>query len=198
MGGPAVDCYATSHVYRPLPLGYSCMRPTPRLVIALCLTASFGILAVGGSAQPAPPAAATQPAPATRPAAAVAGAAVQGTITAESEVPLDEMVVYLESPDAGRAAPPPGEAVVVSQKGARFEPKLVVVTVGQTVKFVNNEDRAIEHNVFSNSKAKKFDLGLFGPGESESVTFDKPGPVLVRCSIHRYMDGAVFVSPTPY
>jgi plastocyanin len=123
---------------------------------------------------------------------------VQGTITAESEVPLDEMVVYLESPDPGRAMPPPGKPLDVSQKGARFEPKLTVVSVGQTVNFLNNEDRQIEHNVFSISKAKKFDLGLFGPDQSKSVTFDKPGAVLLRCSIHRYMDGVVFVSPTPY
>jgi hypothetical protein len=66
------------------------------------------------------------------------------------------------------------------------------------VNFLNDEERAIEHNVFSNSPAKRFDLGLFGPGKAESVTFDKPGPVTLRCSIHRYMDGVVFVSPTPY
>jgi hypothetical protein len=72
------------------------------------------------------------------------------------------------------------------------------VSVGQTVNFLNDEDRAIEHNVFSNSPAKRFDLGLYGPGKSKSVTFDKPGPVFLYCSIHRYMDGVVFVSPTPY
>jgi plastocyanin len=136
------------------------------------------------------------PAATSRPAAVASG--VRGTIAAESEVPLDEMVVYLESPDADRAMPPPGKAVDVAQKDARFEPRLVVISVGQTVNFLNSEERAIEHNVFSISKAKKFDLGLFGPAKSKSVTFDKPGPVLLRCSIHRYMDGVVFVSPTPY
>lgn len=169
------------------------MRRTNRFVLAVCLTASFGVLGVRGSAEAAPPA---KPPATTRPA--TDAPSVGGTVTAESEVPLDEMVVYLESPDAGRSMPPPGKAVDVSQKGARFEPRLVVVTVGQTVNFPNNEDREIEHNVFSSSKAKKFDLGLFGPGKSKLVTFDKPGAVLIRCSIHRYMDGVVFVSPTPY
>jgi plastocyanin len=169
------------------------MRHMHRFVLAVSLTASFGVLVVVQRVQSAP---ATKPAATTQPAAA--GSAVQGTITAESEVPLDEMVVYLESPDADRKMPAPGKAVEVSQKGARFEPRLVVVSVGQTVNFLNNEDREIEHNVFSNSKAKKFDLGLFGPTKSKSVTFDTPGPVLLRCSIHRYMDGVVFVSPTPY
>ena len=133
-------------------------------------------------------------APATQPASSVTG-----TITAESEVPLSEMVVYLESPDPKRPMPAPStQPVKVSQKEAQFQPKLTVVTVGQTVEFPNDEEKNIEHNVFSNSSAKRFDLGLYGSGHSKSVTFDKPGPVLLYCSIHRYMDGVVFVSPTPY
>ena len=172
------------------------MRPTHRIALAVCLTACFGALAVAWSADAADPAAPATPEASTESAESAPG--IQGIVSAESEVPLDEMVVYLESPDPDREMPPPGEAVGVSQKGARFEPKLTVVTVGQTVNFPNDEDREIEHNVFSTSKAKKFDLGLFGPGKSKSVTFDKPGPVLLRCSIHRYMDGVVFVSPTPY
>ena len=167
------------------------MRPSHRLALGVCLAAGLGALAAAArDTDPKPPAADA----ATKPVAAT----VRGTVTAESEVPLDEMVVYLESPDADRPMPPPGEAVSVSQKGARFEPKLTVVTVGQTVNFPNDEDREIEHNVFSSSKAKKFDLGLYGPKQSKSVTFDKPGAVLLRCSIHRFMDGVVYVSPTPY
>src|SRR5687768_3248150 len=123
-------------------LGSCFMRPTVRVALAVCLTMSFGVLGAGQNARPASPDA---PAATSRPTAAVSS--VRGTVTAESEVPLDEMVVYLESPDAGRAMPPPGKAVDVSQKDARFEPRLVVVTVGQTVNFLNNEERAIEHNV---------------------------------------------------
>jgi plastocyanin len=131
--------------------------------------------------------------PATQPTGTV-----RGTVAAESEVPLSEMVVFLESPDATRPFPAPPPAVKVSQKGAQFAPKLLVVTVGQSVDFLNDEDRLIEHNVFSNSPTKKFDLGLYRPGESKTVTFDKPGPVFLYCSIHRYMDGVIFVAPTPY
>jgi plastocyanin len=131
--------------------------------------------------------------PATQP-----GQSISGTVTSESEVPLSEMVVFLESPDANRTMPPATQPVKVSQKGAQFEPRLVVVTVGQSVDFLNDEDRSIEHNVFSNSPTKRFDLGLYRPGESRQVVFDKPGPVFLFCSIHRYMDGVVFVSPTPY
>jgi len=44
----------------------------------------------------------------------------------------------------------------------------MIVTVGQAVDFLNDEDRLIEHNVFSNSPAKRFDLGLYRPGRIES------------------------------
>lgn len=132
-------------------------------------------------------------APATQPTSSITG-----TVIAQGDVPLAEMVVYLESPDPNRAMPAAPGPVQVSQKDAQFAPRLLVVTVGQTVEFLNDETRPIEHNVFSNSPAKRFDLGLYGPGQSKSVTFDKPGPVTLLCSIHRYMDGVVYVSPTPY
>jgi plastocyanin len=132
-------------------------------------------------------------APATQPAGSVTG-----KVTSEGEIPFHELVIYLESPEPGRALPPPGPAVKVSQKGAQFAPPLSIITVGQTVDFPNDEDRLIEHNVFSNAPAKRFDLGLYPPGQTRSVTFDKPGAVFLYCSIHRHMDGVIFVSPTPF
>ncbi len=123
---------------------------------------------------------------------------ISGKVTSPGEVPLSEMIIYLESPDPKREIAAPKDPVKVSQKGAKFSPAVVVTCVGQTVDFLNDEERSIEHNVFSNTFVKKFDLGLFKPGESRSVTFDKPGAVFLYCSIHRHMDGVVFVSPTPY
>ncbi len=131
-------------------------------------------------------------APSTQPAT------VSGKIVVEGDVPLSEMVVYLEPADPSAVFPVPKEVAKISQKGAKFAPALTIVSVGQSVDFVNDEDKLVEHNVFSNAPAKKFDLGLYPPGQSRSVTFDKPGPVLLYCSIHRYMDGMIFVSPTPF
>ena len=109
-----------------------------------------------------------------------------------------EIVVYLETTDPAQRFAPPADHAAVSQKGAQFSPPLLIVSVGQTVDFHNDEDRPIEHNVFSQSPAMPFDLGLYRPGLSKSVTFDKPGPVRLYCSIHRYMDGVIFVCPTPF
>jgi plastocyanin len=132
-------------------------------------------------------------APATRPAGIVTG-----KIVASGDVPLAEMVVYLEPADSSTHFATPAQSAKVSQKGARFAPALTIVSVGQTVDFINDEEGSIEHNVFSNAPPKKFDLGMYPPGQSRSVTFDKPGPVFLYCSIHRYMDGVVFVTPAPF
>ena len=140
---------------------------------------------------------AAAPAPATRPAARPG--AVAGRVAAEGGKPLPEMVVFLESTDPSRKFPPPKEVVKVSQKDAKFTPSLVVIAAGQTVDFRNDEARPIEHNVFSRSPAKSFDLGLYRPGTGDQlVTFETPGAVRLFCSIHRYMDGVVYVCPTPF
>src|SRR5438105_1966219 len=88
--------------------------------------------------------------PATQPTGTIAG-----KVTSEGEVPLSEMVVYLESPEANRPIAVPSARVAVSQKGAKFSPALSIICVGQTVDFPNDEDRPIEHNVFSNAPAKR-------------------------------------------
>ena len=178
------------------------MRLIARLAWGTCLATGVAAVVAQAVAPPPPPPADDKPVPAKAaagtPATRPATSSVKGTVTAASEIPLTEIVVYLESPDPKRLIAPATQPVDVSQKGAQFAPRLTVVSVGQTVNFLNDEDRPIEHNVFSNSPAKRFDLGLYGPNQSKSVTFDKPGPVFLYCSIHRYMDGVVFVAPTPY
>ena len=127
-----------------------------------------------------------------------AASTVSGRVTVAGGKRLPPMIVYLEPADEQQTFPTPTEPVVVSQKGAKFAPDFVVVAVGQTIVFPNDEDRPIEHNVFSRSRAKSFDLGLYRPSEQKSVTFDKPGVVRLFCSIHRYMNGVVFVAPSPF
>jgi plastocyanin len=122
---------------------------------------------------------------------------IEGSVRLPTPQFASQMVLYLEPGDGQTFAASSAHATI-SQKGARFSPSLLVVCVHRTVDFLNDEARPIEHNVFSNSPTSQFDLGLFQPGEKRSVTFDKPGPVLLYCSIHRHMDGVVYVTPTPF
>jgi plastocyanin len=71
---------------------------------------------------------------------------------------------------------------VVSQKAKSFSHRKLVVHAGDSVKFVN--DDPFNHNVFSLSDTKSFDLGSYGQGLSKSVVMDKPGAVEVECAVH--------------
>ena len=91
---------------------------------------------------------------------------ISGKVSAISDIPNIEMVVYLEPGKGTTPLPPPAAPVKVSQRGAKFSPAIAIITVGQRVDFVNDEERLIEHNVFSNAPPKQFDLGRH---ESEAV-----------------------------
>ena len=49
------------------------------------------------------------------------------------------------------------------------------------------------HNVFSLSRARRFDLGRYAAGKSKSVRFDRPGVVRVFCDIHSHMSAFIVV-----
>src|SRR5256885_13468033 len=77
-----------------------------------------------------------------------------------------------------------------------FTPPVLPIMQGTTVEFPN--DDPIFHNVFSLSKTKPFDLGLYKRGTNKSVTFDQPGLVKVYCNIHEKMIGYIAVLENPY
>jgi plastocyanin len=100
-------------------------------------------------------------------------------------------VVYLETaPQAAFEAPTPGRASL-DQRNEAFSPYVLAITVGSTVDFPNS-DRTY-HNVFSLSRAKRFDLGRYPRGQSRAVRFDKPGVVRVFCEIHSHMSAWILV-----
>ncbi|HVK66637.1 MAG TPA: plastocyanin/azurin family copper-binding protein [Polyangium sp.] len=81
--------------------------------------------------------------------------------------------------------PAPAGKREIRQKNLAFTPGLMVIVKGTTVEFPN--DDKVFHNVFSVSKAARFDLGLYKSGESKSVTFREAGVVDVYCNIHPHM-----------
>ena len=94
---------------------------------------------------------------------------------------------------------PPGTTpvAVTTQRNAVFDPHVLPIVVGTTVKWPNEDD--IYHNVFSMSDAKPFDLGLYKHGEpGKRITFDKPGRVDVFCSIHADMHCIILVLPNSF
>lgn len=77
-----------------------------------------------------------------------------------------------------------------------FDPLILPIVKGSEVEFPN--DDVILHNVFSLSKTKPFDLGLYKKGDMKMVRFDQPGLVKVYCNIHEKMAGYILVLENPY
>jgi plastocyanin len=118
-----------------------------------------------------------------------AGAAeIRGHVSLPVATRFEDVAIWLDTPAAPGS---PGLREAISQKGAQFEPKFLVVGAGQDVDMLN--DDSVAHNVFSYSPAKKFNLGLYPQGTSKSVTFDRPGVVDIYCSIHRQMRTTILV-----
>lgn len=126
------------------------------------------------------------------------GGVVTGRIDLGSADPAEVgVVVYLEPKGAPAKVKPAAPGTLkIRQKGKQFSPRLLVVPVGSTVDFPNDDH--IFHNVFSLSKAERFDLGLYRSGASKSVTFDREGIVDIYCNIHPEMSAHVLVLSTPH
>jgi len=128
---------------------------------------------------------------------ASARAGTLNATVASSGAGVSNAVVVLIPTD--RAAPdsttPPPHAVM-NQIGLEFVPRVLAVQVGTTVMFPNNDD--VRHHVYSFSPAKRLELKLYSRNEDKSVTFDKPGLVVLGCNIHDWMLGYIYVASTPY
>jgi plastocyanin len=100
-------------------------------------------------------------------------------------------VVYLEQAPRGAFDETSPTRTIMDQRNERFVPHVLAVTVGSVVEFPNS-DRTY-HNVFSLSRAKRFDLGRYAAGKSKSVRMDRAGVIRVFCDIHSHMNAFVLV-----
>ncbi len=94
------------------------------------------------------------------------------------------------------AAPPSKGRFTLLQKDKKFEPHVLVVTVGSEVLFPNQDP--FFHNVFSLFDGKRFDLGLYESGSTRSLHFDRPGISYLFCNIHPDMSAVIIALETPY
>jgi hemoglobin len=85
---------------------------------------------------------------------------------------------------------------VIEQRGKEFAPHVMAVPTGSTVSFPNFDP--IYHNVFSISKTRPFDLGMYQKGETREVTFAQPGLVRLSCNIHSSMSAYLIIVDDPH
>jgi len=85
---------------------------------------------------------------------------------------------------------------IMSQKMKMFTPHVLAIPAGASVDFPNFDP--IFHNAFSSYSGQVFDVGLYPPGRSRTVTFKREGVVRVFCNIHSTMSAVIVVLKTPY
>src|SRR5258708_31229926 len=111
-----------------------------------------------------------------------------------------EVVFWLKPLESAAADSAPAEQphkrMQLIQKNKNFQPHVLVVPVGSTVDFPNRDP--FFHNVFSLFDGKRFDLGLYEAGATNSVRFDRPGVSFLFCNIHPEMSAVVIAMDTPY
>lgn len=138
----------------------------------------------------------TIPLPA-RPVGRIAVEKYSGTISGKVAAPPPPCAgVWIEG--TGVKAGAVGSKIVLAQQGYQFANSLLVVTRGTTIEFPNNDNDY--HNIYSLSKAKRFDAGRYKKNEAPApvVTFDKSGFIRVRCEIHDHMNAVVLVVDSPW
>jgi hypothetical protein len=167
-----------------------------RLLLIIAMLAATGSAAIHSAPGPEPQvvAPAQRPQPGAirgrldvrrvaRPAERRPEVAESGSALVREPQDLRRGVIYLETAPRGAFEErDPGRATL-DQRNETFVPHVLAVTY---------------HNVFSLSKAKRFDLGRYATGRSKSVRFDRPGVVRVFCDIHSHMNAFVLVFSHPF
>ncbi len=122
----------------------------------------------------------------------------QGDAAVRVKASADAVVWLVPSGDDPGSPPARGShgSAQLIQRNKSFEPHVLVVEVGTTVQFPNKDP--FFHNVFSLFDGKRFDLGLYESGSSNSARFDRGGISFLFCNIHPEMSAVVIAVPTPY
>jgi plastocyanin len=129
-------------------------------------------------------------------AVATSAAPLAVTVQDEKGEPVDDAVVSLVPLDAGATPPANSATAEISQQGQEFQPYVTVIRTGTAVTFPNAD--AVQHHVYSLSKAKRFEFPRYDPGKKETLVFEQPGVVVLGCNIHDWMLSYLVVTPTPW
>jgi len=124
-----------------------------------------------------------------------AGATLLIDVQSADGRPLPGAVVTVRPLDgqARRAAP---VHAVMDQVNRAFEPDLLVIPVGSTVEFPNSD--SVNHQIYSFSAAKRFQLPLYRGKPYPPVHFDQAGVVTLGCNIHDEMLAYLLVTDAPW
>jgi plastocyanin len=122
-------------------------------------------------------------------------ASLRVQVADQNGAPVADAIVYAV-PASGKLPAKPAADAVIDQIHRHFVPLVSVIQTGGAVSFPNKDN--IEHDVYSFSPAKKFELDLYHGVPAHPVVFDKAGLVVMGCNIHDTMLAYLLVVDTPY
>ena len=126
---------------------------------------------------------------------AVSAAELQVNVVDQHGAAVQDAVITA-TPTSGKLPPRTSGRAIIDQIHRTFVPLVSVIQTGTLVTFPNKDN--IEHDVYSFSPAKTFELNLYSGIAAKPVEFDKPGLVVLGCNIHDKMIAYVDVVDTPY
>lgn len=85
---------------------------------------------------------------------------------------------------------------LIDQKDMTFRPQALPILIGESVSFPNSDP--LFHNVYSGSRLKVFNLGMYPQGQSKEETFDKAGTIELLCKVHSEMKAFILVKKNPF
>ncbi|HED67120.1 MAG TPA: hypothetical protein ENJ09_16385 [Planctomycetes bacterium] len=86
----------------------------------------------------------------------------------------------------------PESPIELDQKGCRFEPRVIVVPVGATVRYANSDET--NHNIHTFAKKNQPLNKNVAGGTHLEQTFSKAEVVEVKCDVHTWMKSYVVVT----
>jgi plastocyanin len=104
--------------------------------------------------------------------------------------PLNQAVITITSASIAAEAPAPA-VHLMDQNGKRFQPDVIAINKGDSIRFPNSDD--IRHHVYSFSVPLTFELPLYSGEPKNPVLFQEAGTVIVGCNIHDRMQGYIYV-----
>lgn len=108
-----------------------------------------------------------------------------------SDVGAGQMKEKQGKPGKVRKREPATKVVVVKIEGLVYEPSVVEVSQGTTVRWVNRDPA--EHTVTSEEGGGPLRSDTFGEGGFFEFTSEKPGEFAYFCEVHPFMKGIVVV-----
>lgn len=108
---------------------------------------------------------------------------------------LVDAVVYLTDIKKGKKMEL--TKAVMNQNGCEYNPHVIAFPAGSSVDFLNPD--GILHNVRTDSKVNT-PMNMAQPKFKKTMTqkFDKPEAIPVRCDVHGWMHGWLFVAANPH